>query len=196
MGLKWDGYHLYSLIIHTFMSTIESFTLISRIGPIAASRQRLWISAQEYPSLRVVRSFTSFSDSVFSFFFRRIDSNECRVSASGNGMYSRFTNRRLAAYSWYKLSTPTSSRSWGRFVAPITRIFPFSLAEVIPSSWTRNSVLIRRVPSISFSLYITSFHWSCPRIDSNESISSMNITDGYTIQTIPYVYCFKFSNSK
>ena len=57
---------------------------------------------------------------------------------------NRLTKRRRAA----------SSNSCGRLVAPTTRIRPPSASDPTPSSCTRNSVLIRRVDSISPSAHI------------------------------------------
>ena len=80
-----------------------------------------------------------------------------RSSCAGSGTYKRLTKRRLAA----------SSSSCGRFVAPMTNTRPCPEVPV-PSSCTRNSVLIRRLASFS----------SAFRCVKRESISSIKTTAG------------------
>jgi len=88
------------------------------------------------------------------------------VSASGNGIYCRNTNRRRAA----------SSIAQGKFVAASTKTRGLSVvdraaaAEARLLHWMRNSVFRRREASFSFSL--------ADREVKRESISSTNMTLG------------------
>lgn len=90
-----------------------------------------------------------------------------RASGPGNGMYMRFSNRRLMAL----------SSAHGILVAPRTNTPVSSLPT--PFIWTRNSVLIRRDASDSPS----------PRVPHRESTSSIKIIEGFCSRAI-WKSCF------
>mmetsp|Transcript_31891 Transcript_31891/g.73267 ORF Transcript_31891/g.73267 Transcript_31891/m.73267 type:complete len:418 (-) Transcript_31891:59-1312(-) len=127
----------------------------ARKGPIAASTQRAFRSAPLKPSVLAASLSKSLSLSSCRLVSRSLLSRISRSGVAGRGMYNRLTKRRRAA----------SSSSWGRLVAPITKTRPF---VPVPSSCTKNSVLIRRLASFSSAL----------RWVNKESISSINTTDG------------------
>ena len=85
-----------------------------------------------------------------------------RASGPGNGIYIRFSNRRLMAL----------SSAHGMLVAPRTKTPVSSLPT--PFIWTRNSVLIRREASDSPS----------PRVPHRESTSSIKIIEGFCSRAI------------
>eukprot|EP00756_Hemistasia_phaeocysticola_P048202 Hpha_TRINITY_DN22635_c0_g1::TRINITY_DN22635_c0_g1_i1::g.192678::m.192678 len=143
----------------SLFSRLINFAPSARRGHMDASFVRSVMSAPEKPSAFLATLAMSSSLRVCGTSF---DRSRCVTMCtlppmSGNGMYNRFSIRRLAA----------SSSSSGRFVAPTTKILS-SEPVPAPSSWTRNSFLRRRV-------------WSCSpseRAVRSESISSMNITAG------------------
>ena len=125
-----------------FMSTDAMSTML-RSGIIAASTERFFKSAPEYPFVIWTSSSISLGCIVTCLFpdcsfYSNRSINYLRPCPFGRGMYSFLTRRLLTA----------SSRSSGLFVAPIISILASSPAKVFaPSNCTKNSVFIRRDPS-------------------------------------------------
>ena len=124
------------------MSTF-AMSVILRRGIMAASTLRFLRSAPEYPLVIFTSSSMSFWLKIMCLLpLSSLSINRCknclRPAPLGKGIYNFLTRRRLTA----------SSRSLGRFVAPIISIRASSPAKVFaPSSYTKNSVFILREPS-------------------------------------------------
>lgn len=132
----------------------------------------LVIQLAEYPS-SLVTMFQIYFDERLQSISDRFFVRSCfRDYLSGMPMQISLLKRRLAA----------RSSSWGRLVAPITSIYP-PFGELMPSSNTRNYV---------FSLLDASFSFY-ERLVSIESISSINIMVGLSLQAASNIFLNIFS---
>mmetsp|Transcript_84271 Transcript_84271/g.272760 ORF Transcript_84271/g.272760 Transcript_84271/m.272760 type:complete len:337 (+) Transcript_84271:210-1220(+) len=128
-----------------------------RTGSYIASRTRTEMSAPLKPSVRWAIRAKSSCWHLCGVLPRHRSSSRVLASASGSGMYTRFSKRRRMAV----------SKSQGVFVAPRIRICELLLPT--PSICARNSVLIRRAASDSP---------DAPRAPQSESTSSIKMTAG------------------
>mmetsp|Transcript_93495 Transcript_93495/g.227147 ORF Transcript_93495/g.227147 Transcript_93495/m.227147 type:complete len:222 (-) Transcript_93495:525-1190(-) len=128
-----------------------------RTGSKMASRTRMDMSAPLNISARWAMACMSLAVRSFGVLPKCSLSMVILASASGNGIYIRFSNRRRMAV----------SRSQGVLVAPRMRSLPESFPT--PSIWARNSVLMRRAASDSP---------DSPRAPQRESTSSMKMIEG------------------
>ncbi|KAF1750607.1 hypothetical protein GCK72_017158 [Caenorhabditis remanei] len=141
---KAEDPKLTRILLNLSPSVIDNFDRsISRIGAIAASLHNATRSELENPLVFDATSYRISLDvnpSIILCLFNVFVISSLLASLSGKFSIILFGNRLKTA----------SSNSYGRFVAPITRIRS-SGDEVAPSNWMRNSVFIRRDTSASFS---------------------------------------------